>query len=84
MNRENVDIYMVDYYSVLQKQNHGAGEMAQQLKALTAVPEDTGWIPSTMRRWLTGQFTSVWNSSSRGQMPSSGLTGLQAHTSLAG
>jgi hypothetical protein len=46
MNRENVDIYMVDYYSVLQKQNHGAGEMAQQLKAMTAFLEVLSLIPS--------------------------------------
>jgi hypothetical protein len=39
----------------------GIGEMAQQFKALTALPEDVSSIPSTHMR-----FTTVCDSSSKG------------------
>jgi hypothetical protein len=39
----------------------GAGEMAQWLRALAALPEDLGWIPSTHM-----VATTICSSSSRG------------------
>ena len=38
--------------------NVKAGEMAQQLKALTALPDDPNWIPSTTW-WLTTSVASA-------------------------
>jgi hypothetical protein len=34
-------------YLKIQKEHSGTGEMAQQLRALAAFPEDPGSIPST-------------------------------------
>lgn len=45
------------------KEQDGAGEMAQRLRALGALLEDLGSIPST-----TWQLTIIYNSNSRGPM----------------
>lgn len=44
--------------SILQN-NMGFGRMAQQLKALSALRENLGSIPSTYIRWLTAQFQGI-------------------------
>lgn len=52
--------------------------MVQWLKEIAAFPEDTGSILSTL---IVVQ--SVFNSSSRGSNPSSGICGHQAHIHCA-
>jgi hypothetical protein len=44
---------------LLKKTTVGTGDMVQRLRALPALPEDSGSIPSTL-------LTTVCNSSSRG------------------
>lgn len=50
------------------KQKVGTGEMAQQLKVLDVLAEDTGSVPST-----NVQLMAVYNSSSRESIVPSGL-----------
>ena len=53
----------------------GAGKMAQQFRAYTALTEDPSSAPSIQIRWVT----SFCNCSSRRSMPSSGLFGYCTH-----
>lgn len=53
----------------------GAGEMAQKIRAMTALPEDLGWIPST-HNVAHNQLLTLFIEN---LMPSSGLLGYCMH-----
>jgi hypothetical protein len=46
MDNENMFINTMEYYSAVKNVKFGAGEMAQWLRALTALPEVLSSIPS--------------------------------------